>query len=94
MNHTDIGILVILVHITILAQSLVLAHLTYTAYRRSGGTDLRTLSISFISILVGVLGAGIVFALFDAALLVALLVESVFFAIGLGIMIYSLYGYR
>ncbi len=92
MDQTDLTIFVILLKIVIFVQAVVLAHLTFSAYRRSGETDLVLLSIAFSSIVVGVLLEGAVTQVFGLGLLVGSLIESVFVALALGVMIYSLYG--
>lgn len=92
MNQTDLTIFIILLKIVIFVQAVVLAHLTYTAYQRSGEKDLYMLSIAFSSIVIGVVLEGTVTQLLGQGILIGSLIESVFVALALAVMIYSLYG--
>lgn len=94
MNQTNIAVLVILVKLVVLTQTIVLAHLTFTAYRRSEEEDLLVLSVGFGSIMAGVVIGGVAYHFLGFGSLVGVLSESLFIALGLGLMILSLYGYR
>ena len=94
MAQTDVVATVILVKLVMLALALLLTHLTYRAYRRSGRRDIATLSLGFSSMTVGILLGGAVFQVLQLDILLALLVEAAFTALGLGLLAYSLYGFR
>lgn len=92
MPVSNILVLVVTLKVVMVAMAVVLAHLTYSAYQRSGSDDLRMLSVGFGSVLGGILLGGL--TSFSQDLMLGVLVESLFVTLGLGFMIYSLYGYR
>jgi len=94
MTETDVVASVILVKMVILALSLVLTHLTFRAYQRSRRQEIWVLSVGFGSISVGVLLGGAVYEFLHVDVMLGLLVEAVFTALGLGMVLYSLYGFR
>lgn len=94
MAETDLIATVILIKLVMLALALVLTHLTYRAYRRSGRTEIGCLAIGFGSMAVGLLFAGGMYQLLAYEILHALLVEAAFLAFGLGMIVYSLYGFE
>lgn len=63
----------------------------YRAYRRTGSSSLRILSVGFGTVTIGVLLAGIVDQLLPVAPDAALVVESLFTIIGFGTILVSLY---
>lgn len=94
MPETNLIATVILIKLIMLALALILTHLTYSSYRRSGRDDLGALAIGFASMSVGVLLAGGMYQLLSYEILHALLVEAAFTAFGLGMIVYSLYGFE
>ena len=93
MNENNLVASVVLVKLVMLALAVVLTHLTYRSYRRSGRTEIRALSVGFAAIAIGILVAGALY-LSGSELLVGLLVEAVFSSFGLGMIVYSLYGFE
>jgi len=85
---------VILVKLVILALALVLTHLTFTAYRRSNRSEIGVLTVGFGSVAVGILFGGSLYQFAHADIMVGLLVEALFTAFGLGMIVYSLYGFE
>lgn len=94
MAQTNLVATVILVKLVMLTLTLVLTHLTYSSYRRSGRSEIRFLAIGFGSMAVGILLAGGMYQLLASEILLALLVEAAFTALGLGMIVYSLYGFE
>lgn len=94
MAQTDIVATVIRVKLVILALALLLTHLTYRAYRRSGRPDIGTLSLGFAGMPVGILLGGGIYLVLELDILVALLFEAGFRALGLGMVAYPIYGFR
>lgn len=94
MAETNLIATVILVKLVMLALTLVLTHLTYSSYQQSGRDEIRLLALGFGSMTVGILLAGGVYQLLDSEILLALLVEASFTAFGLGMIVYSLYGFE
>lgn len=94
MADTDIVATVILVKLVMLALTLVLTHLTFRAYQRTHRPELWALSIGFASMAVGILLGGGVYQFLGAELMIGLLVEAAFSALGLGMIVYSLYGFQ
>jgi hypothetical protein len=64
---------------------------SYRAYRRTGSSALRALTLGFSTITIGVLLAGIVDQIFPVAPHSALVIESFFTTAGFAILLYSLY---
>lgn len=94
MTETDLIATVILVKLMALALALVLAHLTFSAWRRSGRTEMEALAIGFGGIALGIILGGGLYQFLGYDILVGLLVEGVFTTFGLGMIVYSLYGYN
>lgn len=94
MVETDLVASVILVKLVVLVLTLVLTHLTYQSYRRSQRSDILTLSVGFGSMALGLLLAGGLYQLLSFDILLSLLVEAVFSAFGLWMIVYSLYGFE
>lgn len=93
MSETDLIATVILVKLVMLALAIVLTHLTYSSYRRSGQPEIGSLAVGFGSMTLGILLAGGLYQLLAYEILYALLIEASFTAFGLGMIVYSLYGF-
>ena len=65
--------------------------IAYKAHRRTGAASLRILSIGFGIITLGALLAGIAHQLLDVSLELGILINSLLVALGLAVVIYSLY---
>jgi hypothetical protein len=65
--------------------------LAHRAYRRTGATALRALSVGFAVVTFGTLLAGVVDVATGLGLLTGVLVQSVVTALGFGIITYSLF---
>ncbi|MFB6148340.1 MAG: hypothetical protein ABEJ48_01625 [Halobacteriales archaeon] len=63
----------------------------YRAYRRTGSSPLRALTIGFAIITAGAFLAGIVDQILPLAATNALLIEGLFTALGFGVILYSLH---
>lgn len=94
MADTDLLATVILVKLVTLALALVLTHLTYRSYRRSGREEIRALSVGFGAITAGIVLGGVLYQVLGYDLLVGLLAEGVLSAFGLGMIVFSLYGFE
>lgn len=66
-------------------------YIAYKAYRRTGATSLRVLAIGFGTITLGALLAGIANQLLGVTLEQGILINSLLVALGLAIILYSLY---
>jgi hypothetical protein len=64
---------------------------SYRAYRRTGSTALRALTLGFGIITIGALVAGIIDQIFPVARTIALVVESLCTTAGFAVILYSLY---
>ena len=89
MSQTMLAILVI--KTVILALGGGITFIAYKAHRRTGEPSLRALAIGFGIITFGALLAGIAHQLLGVALETGVLINSVLVAIGLAIIMYSLY---
>lgn len=94
MAQNDLIASVILAKLVVLTLAVVLSHLTYRSYRTSGREEIRALTYGFGSIAVGILVGGGLYQAAGYDILVALLVEALFTALGLGFIVYSLYGFE
>jgi hypothetical protein len=65
--------------------------IAYRAYRRAGDPSLGVLGVGFGIITLGALLSGAANQFFDVPLEVGVLVNSVFLAVGLAVIMYSLY---
>lgn len=65
--------------------------IAYKAYRRTRTASLRVLAIGFGIITLGALLAGIAHQLFDVSLEAGILINSLLVAVGLAVILYSLY---
>lgn len=78
-------ILLTLTRLAVLALALAVTAISYRAYRRTGTQFLRTASVGFAVITVGVFIEGVLFELLELNLALVHIVESI--AIGLGFII-------
>jgi cyanate permease len=72
----------------------VVAYISTKSYRRTGDRVMLALSVGFVLIALGALLSGILFELFNFAIEVSYIVESVFVAVGLAAVVYSIYGVK
>ena len=89
MSQTMLAILVIKSVILVLGGGITV--IGYKAYRRTGASSLRALTFGFGIITFGALLAGIVHQVFDVAFETGVLINSLLTAVGLTIIMYSLY---
>jgi|GEM_PF-6016295 len=94
MPATQVLVSVILVKVVMLVLTLVLTHLTFRAYQLTHRPEIRTLSVGFASISVGILSGGVAYQFMNLDFTLGLLIEGLFSAFGLGMIVYSLYGFR
>jgi hypothetical protein len=87
----QITTLVIAVEAVVLALGGVITHLAYRASKRTGSVALRRFAVGFGVITLGALFGGGVHQLVGADLLLGVLVQNAFTAVGLGMLAYSLY---
>jgi len=85
----DTAIVVVKTVILLLGSGI--TYIAYRAYRRTGVPSLRMLGIGFGIITFGALLAGIAHQILSVSLEMGILINSVLVAIGLGIIMYSLY---
>jgi hypothetical protein len=89
MSQTMLAILVI--KTLILALGSGITFIAYKAHRRTGAPALRALSVGFGIITLGALLAGVAHQLLGVALQTGVLINSLLVAVGLAIIMYSLY---
>lgn len=89
MNWVEPAIVIIKTVILLLGSGI--TYIAYRAYRRTGTPSLRVLGIGFGIITFGALLAGIAHQVFSVSLELGILTNSVLVAIGLAIVLYSLY---
>lgn len=94
MAETALLATVVLVKLVVLTLAVILTHLTFSSYRRSGRSEIRALTAGFGAIAGGIVLGGTVFLVAGADVLLGVLFETVFLAVGLGMIIYSLYGFE
>lgn len=82
---------IIVVKTIILLLGSGVTYIAYKAHRRTGTASLRVLSIGFGTITLGALLAGIAHQLLGVSLELGILINSLLVAIGLAIIMYSLY---
>lgn len=82
---------IVVVKTVILLLGSGITYIAYKAYRRTGTASLRTLGLGFGVITFGVLLAGIAHQIFSVSFEHGVLINSVLVAIGLAIIMYSLY---
>lgn len=86
-----VGTAIIAVKTVILLLGSGITYIAYKAYRRTGTPSLRVLGIGFGVITFGALLAGIAHQILSVPLETGILINSVLVAIGLAIIMYSLY---
>ncbi|MCD2201530.1 MULTISPECIES: DUF7521 family protein [Halobacteriaceae] len=86
-----VGTAIVVVKTVILLLGSGITYIAYRAYRRTGVPSLRMLGIGFGIITFGALLAGIAHQILSVSLEMGILINSVLVAIGLGIIMYSLY---
>ena len=89
MNGTITAIAVVKAVILILGGGI--TYIAYKAYRRSGDLSIGVLGIGFGVITVGAFLTGIANQFFSVSLEIGVLVNSIFVAIGLAVIMYSLH---
>jgi heme/copper-type cytochrome/quinol oxidase subunit 3 len=89
MTWTGTGIVVVKTVILLLGSGI--TYIAFRAYRRTETPSLRVLSIGFGTITLGALLAGIAHQVLNVSLEMGVLINSVLVAIGLAIVMYSLY---
>lgn len=82
---------IVVVKTVILLLGSGITYIAYRAYRRTGTPSLRVLSIGFGIITLGALLAGIAHQILSVSLELGILINSILVAIGLAIIMYSLY---
>lgn len=82
---------IVVVKTVILLLGSGITYIAYRAYRRTGTPSLRLLSIGFGIITLGALLAGIAHQILSVSLELGILINSILVAIGLAIIMYSLY---
>lgn len=82
---------IVVVKTVILLLGSAVTYIAFKAYRRTGTLSLRVLGFGFGVITLGVLLGGIAHQLLSVSLEVGILINSVLVAIGLAIVMYSLY---
>lgn len=85
------GTAIVAVKTVILLLGSGITYIAYRAYRRTGTPSLRVLGIGFGVITFGALLAGIAHQLLAVSLEIGILINSILVAIGLAIVLYSLY---
>jgi hypothetical protein len=71
-----------------------ITYIAFKAYRRTGASSLRILGIGFGIITLGAFFTGLANQFFSVSLEVGVLVNSIFVALGLAVIMYSLYTQR
>lgn len=89
MTWVETAIVVVKTMILLLGSGI--TYIAYRAYRRTGTPSLRVLGIGFGVITFGMLLAGIAHQVLSVPLEVGVLINSVLVAVGLAIVMYSLY---
>ena len=88
---TAIDTAIIAVKTVILLLGSGVTYIAFKAYRRTGVSSLRVLAIGFGIITLGALLAGIAHQLLDVSLELGILINSLLVALGLAVVMYSLY---
>lgn len=87
-----VRIVLVVSRVAVLALALAVTAISYRAYRRTGQRFLRTASVGFAVISVGVFVEGVLFELLELNLAIVHIVESVAIGIGFLILLQSLRG--
>jgi len=88
---TDLMMAIVVVKSIILLLGGGITYIAYKAYRRTGAASLRVLGVGFGIITLGALLTGIANQFLSVSLEAGVLINSVFVAVGLAIIMYSLY---
>ena len=88
---TMIGTAIVVIKTVILILGGGITYIAYKAYQRTGAPSFRALGVGFGIITLGALLAGIANQILSVSLETGVLINSVLVAIGLGIILYSLY---
>lgn len=91
MNHGLLVLLVVLVNAVVLVLGGLVTHFAYRAYRRTHGQELRLFALGFGLLTLGFAVGGGLHQLLGADLLTGVLAQSLFSALGLATLVYSLY---
>lgn len=86
-----IEIILVFGEVSSLLFALTITYFANRAYSRSGSTAVRSLMIGFGSLTLGIVLGVVLFALIGVDIVIGVSVQSVFMAIGLGLLTYSLY---
>ncbi|RBI59393.1 hypothetical protein DMJ13_22470 [halophilic archaeon] len=89
MNGVETAIIVVKTVILLLGSGI--TYIAFKAYRRTETPSLRALGVGFGVITLGVLLAGIAHQLLSVSFQMGILINSILVAIGLAIIMYSLY---
>lgn len=89
MNEVETAVVVVKTLIFLLGSGI--TYIAYRAYRRTGSPSLRALCSGFGIVTLGALLAGIAHQLLSVSLTVGILINSTLVAVGLGIILSSLY---
>lgn len=85
-----VRVLLVLSRLAVLAVALAVTAISYRAYRRSGARYLRTASVGFGVIAIGVFVEGLLFEVLELNLALVHIVESVAIGVGFLILLQSL----
>lgn len=88
---TWVGTAIVVVKTVILLLGSGITYIAYKAYRRTGTPSLRVLGVGFGVITLGAFLAGIAHQVLSVSIEMGVLINSVLVAIGLAIVMYSLY---
>ncbi|WP_129116200.1 DUF7521 family protein [Halegenticoccus tardaugens] len=86
-----IGTAIVVVKTVILLLGSGITYIAFKAYRRTGSPSMRALGIGFGTVTLGALLAGIAHQVLSVSLEMGILINSVLVAVGLAIVMYSLY---
>lgn len=89
MSEIEMAIAVVKSIILLLGGGI--TYVAFKAYRRTGEASLRVLGVGFAVITLGALLTGVANQFFSVSLEIGVLANSVFVAIGLAVIMYSLY---
>jgi heme A synthase len=87
----SISVAIILVKSLTLVLGALITYLAFKAYRRTGGSSLRSLAIGFGIVTLGSALAGVANQLLGVSLPIGVLLQSLLTALGFAVITYSLY---
>ena len=87
----SISVAIILVKSLTLVLGALITYLAFKAYRRTGGSSLRSLAIGFGIVTLGSALAGVADQLLGVSLPIGVLLQSLLTALGFAVITYSLY---